>query len=120
MRMRDSRDLCQALTVRCLLVLAVSSQLAVAWAAGADFRQEDPALTPPRKPLPSVRTETWADYEVPHRQGGDTTQSSQPAAKNIKFRASAAAHGSSAVPSSGSADRRACNGGDDAFLTVCW
>ena len=98
--MRDSRDLCQALTVRCLLVLAVSSQLAVAWAAGADFRQEDPALTPPRKPLSSVRTETWADYEVPQRgpagsadlregllnqdpagRGGDTTQASQPAAK---------------------------------------
>jgi len=40
----------RAVTVRGLLVLAVGSLLAVAWAAGVDSGQEDPVLTPPRKP----------------------------------------------------------------------
>jgi hypothetical protein len=39
----------RAVPVRGLLVLAVGSLLAIAWAAGADSRPEDQVLTPPRE-----------------------------------------------------------------------
>ena len=67
----------RAVSVRGLLVLAVGSLLAVAWAAGADSRPEDQVLTPPREPEHSP---DWAEGH-------------------------AAARGSAGVPA-GSADQR--------------